>query len=122
MNNWLTTTNVLFVIVVLSTAFNMYQGLRKPQESEEKKSALLAQQVKFAADAVAQRFIDLSQATETRFKNVQDSFNQLLLQSNNHIHTVDTKVDTLNGNVSDLSIKVATLTTIIDERIPKKTD
>ena len=38
----------------------------------------------------------------------------------NHIHTVDTKVDVLKGEVADLKGAVIRLTTIIEERIPKK--
>jgi len=87
----------------------VYNHFRSPQISGDKKDALLAQQVQWQIEG-----------TERRFKEIQDSFNGLLLQSNNHIHTVETKVDALSCSISDMAIEIAKLATIIEERIPKK--
>lgn len=61
-----------------------------------------------------------SSAIEKRFQAMQESYNALLLQSNNHIHTVDTKVDKLNESMIEMGKHVVKLATIIEERIPKK--
>ena len=93
----------------IGVIFMVYNHFRSPQISGDKKDALLAQQVQWQIEG-----------TERRFKEIQDSFNGLLLQSNNHIHTVETKVDALSCSISDMAIEIAKLATIIEERIPKK--
>lgn len=109
MASLLTTENVVFVLGVLGVIFSVYRYFRDPQVASEKKDALLAQQVQWAKEGA-----------DTRFKDMQESFQSLLLQSNNHIHTVDTKVDKVAGSVATMAIEVAKLTTIIEERIPRK--
>lgn len=79
------------------------------QKEMENKAALLEQQVKLAFEANEKKFADIMTRMDT---------NTALAQ--NHIHTVDTKVDVLKGEVADLKGAVIRLTTIIEERIPKK--
>ena len=100
---------ILAVIALGSIAFSVWNKVRNPQINSERKDALLAQQVQWQIEG-----------TEKRFKEMQDNFKELLLQSNNHIHTVDTKVESLQNIVVGLSTEVAKLSTIIEERIPKK--
>lgn len=99
----------VFVLGIAGVVFGIYQYFKNPQISEDKKSALLAQQVKYTAESVEERFILM-----------QKNFESLLLQSNNHIHTVDTKVDTLAADMTQMSREIVRLATIIEERIPKK--
>jgi hypothetical protein len=105
----LTSSNIMFALGILGTIFTVYHYFRNPQINSDKKDALLAQQVGQQAESV-----------ERRFKDAQDSFNALLLQSNNHIHTVDTKVETLSTNMNIMSNEITRLATIIEERIPKR--
>ena len=105
----ITPQNVTFVLGILGVIFTIYNYFKNPQTQEEKKAALLAQQVQWTIEG-----------SERRFKDMQESFNGLLLQSNNHIHTVDTKVDVLTGKINDMAVIIEKLSTIIDERIPKK--
>jgi hypothetical protein len=104
-----TPNNITFAIGIMGVIFGIYQYFRNPQIDQDKRDALLAQQVKWQ-----------SEATEKRFQDIQESFKSLLLQSNNHIHTVDTKVDVLAKKTGDVEIALARLSTIIEERIPKK--
>lgn len=106
---YLTVSNITFGFGILAIIFSIYRYFRDPQIDEDKKAALLSQQVTLKNESI-----------DRRFKDLQDSFQQLLLQSNNHIHTVDTKVDALTSSVGEIGTKVAVLATIIDERIPKK--
>lgn len=105
----LTPGNVMFVIGLMAVIFSVYRYFRDPQVATEKKESLLAQKVEWTAEE-----------TSRRFKDMQESFQQLLLQSANHIHTVDTKVENLNTTVGAMGIEIAKLSTIIDERIPAK--
>jgi len=105
----LTPSNIMFVLGLLAIMFSIFRYFREPQEKAEKTDALMDQQMRWTSDA-----------TENRFKSMQESFNSLLLQSNNHIHTVETKVDRLHEGMGVLGQEVVKLATIIDERIPKK--
>ncbi len=109
MESLLTTSNILFVIGLLGVLFSIFKYFEDPKVTMEKTDALMKQQMDF--------FIS---STEKRFQTMQESFNQLLLQSNNHIHTVDTKVDKVYASVSKMGESIAVLATIIEERIPKK--
>lgn len=103
----LTPSNIVFTLGILGTIFTVFSYFRNPQIASEKKDALLAQQVNWTAEA-----------TDRRFKDMQESFQALLLQSNNHIHTVDTKVDQLGQVMVQMGKEIVKLSTIIDERIP----
>jgi hypothetical protein len=99
----------VFVLGIIGVIFSAYQYFRNPQIAEDKKAALLAMQVK-----------NTSESVESRFESMQKNFEGLLLQSNNHIHSLDIKIDALNKAMTDMRVEVATLSTIINERIPKK--
>jgi len=100
---------MMFVLGILGVIFGIYQYFRNPQIAEDKKAALLAQEVKTQTNSV-----------DSRFEAMQENFKGLLLQSNNHIHTLEVKIDEINKIIGDVRVNVATLSTIIDERIPKK--
>lgn len=110
METLLTTSNITFGLGILAILFSVYNYFRGPQVDGDKRDALLAQELGF-----------IVKNTDERFKQMQDSFQALLLQSANHIHTVDTKVEALNATVGVMGNKITELATIIDERIPRKT-
>lgn len=99
----------MFVLGIGGIIFSIFSYFKNPQIASDKQDALLAQQVQWGKESV-----------DARFKAIQDSFQALLLQSNNHIHTVDTKVDALHGIVGTMGNEITRLATIIEERIPKK--
>jgi cytolysin (calcineurin-like family phosphatase) len=103
----LTTGNIMFTLGILGIIFTIYNYFRNPQIAQDKKDALLDQQVQWTAESI-----------DRRFKATQDNFQQLLLQSNNHIHTLDTKVDNLTTTIGTMSNEITRLATIIEERIP----
>lgn len=108
--------NIMFVINMIGILFLVYNSFRKPQiDSETTDAAIKAQ-----ATLLEQRFQWNQEGIEKRFKEIQDNFQGLLLQSNNHIHTVDTKVDKLVESSGSMGKELTRLATIIEERIPKK--
>lgn len=109
MEELISPSNIMFVIGLLGILFSIYSYFKNPQIDQDKRDALLAQQVNWQNEAV-----------ERRFKTMQESFNSLLLQSNNHIHTVDVKVDKVNETIVSMGNEITRLGTIIEERIPKK--
>ena len=109
MESFLTTSNIVFIIGIFGTVFTVYNYFKEPQIKSEKIDAILQERMKFQMSS-----------TDQRFKDIQESFNSLLLQSNNHIHTVDTKVDKLREDIGGMGKEITRLATIIEERIPKK--
>jgi len=116
----ITIPNIMFAIGILSLIFTVYHYFKNPQIKGEQKDALFSQAMKFMNESTERRFKDIQEGSERRFNEIQKNFESLLLQSNNHINTVDTKVDGLTKCVNEMGNKICTLTAIIDERIPKK--
>ena len=99
----------MFTFGVIGIIITVFRFINDPQRSSEKTDALMSQRMNWNAES-----------TEKRFKDMQDNFNNLLLQSNNHIHTVDTKVDKVHEIIASMGKEITKLGTIIEERIPKK--
>ncbi len=57
---------------------------------------------------------------DRRFREVHEQITTLVTQTQNHIHTIDTKVETANLNIIEMGKEITKLATIIEERIPKK--
>lgn len=109
METFITPSNIMFAIGIVGTLFSVYLYFRNPQIESKTNDALMSQQMKYINDS-----------NENRFKAMQENFNQLLLQSNNHIHTVDTKVEALTKEVVEMGKGIVRLATTIEERIPRK--
>jgi chemotaxis protein histidine kinase CheA len=132
MESVLSPSNITFALGIIGLIFSIFLYFKKPQEDLEKqqaineerdkgkatvlaqteaqgKAALLAQQVEQEKQANQQRFIEFGQRLDGSLTLAQ-----------NHIHTVDTKVDNLTNLVSELSNNITRLQTIIEERIPRK--
>ena len=109
MEGYITPSNIVFALGLIGTIFTVYNYFRNPQIDSDKRDALAEQRMKFYAESTDRRFGDMQ-------KQITDS-QQL---ANNHIHTIDTKVDKVNENVSLMGNEITKLATIIEERIPKK--
>lgn len=109
METFLTAQNITFGLGLLGIIFTVYHYFKNPQIKGDKVDALFSQQIKF-----------LQESNDRRFCDMQKEIKEVLAVSQNHIHTVDTKVDSLTGVVFQLSKDVVRLGTIIEERIPKK--
>ena len=90
----------MFALGIIGLIFTVFHYFKNPQIDQDKRDALLAQQVNWQ-----------NEATDRRFKEMQESFQGL---------TVDTKVDKMAENVNLMSNEITKLATIISERIPKK--
>jgi hypothetical protein len=109
METLFTPSNIMFALGLIGILFSVYLYFREPQIKSQTNDALMEQQMKWFTDSV-----------EKRFQAQQENFNQLLLQSNNHIHTVDTKVEALTKEVVEMGKGIVRLATTIEERIPRK--
>lgn len=99
---------LLAVIALASVAFTVWNKVSKPQVDSEKKDALLAQQVQWQTEA-----------TERRFTEMQGSIEKAFLLAQNHVHTVDTKVESLTTIITSMGNQIVKLQTILEERLPK---
>lgn len=110
----------MFVLGILGVIFTIYNYFKNPQIDGDKKDALLAQQVQWAKEGSDTRFKEIQESTERRFAEMQLSIKDAFALGQNHIHTVDTKVDALSNNLISMGKEITRLATIIEERIPKK--
>lgn len=113
MTDLLTAPNITFALGILAIIFSIYNYFKNPQIEEDKKGSLLAQQVQWEKDI-----------TEKRFTEMGSRMDAALTLAQNHTHTIDVKVDGLIAMVNDMNLKVTSeitkLSTIIDERVPRK--
>jgi hypothetical protein len=55
-----------------------------------------------------------------RFDEVHGQISGLVKQTDNHIHTIESKVETLSNNIIEMGKEITKLATIVEERMPKK--
>lgn len=128
----LTVPNILFALTLIGLIFSVYFNLKKPTEDLEHKqiaadkdlntkATILSQtEVQNKATLLAQQVEWEKIANEKKFSEFQVRLTEATLLATNHIHTVDVKVDKLGGTVTCMSNEITKLTTIIEERIPRK--
>lgn len=102
-------STVTFIVGMLGVLFAIYRYFKEPQVAADKRDALIGEQMNWMKEGV-----------DNRFKSMQEQIAQLVAQSQNHIHTVDTKVDNVNKSLVEMGREIVKLQTIIEERIPKK--
>jgi hypothetical protein len=111
MEGLISQSNIVFAIGILGTVFTVYRFIRDPQTDGEKRDALAEQSIKFYI-----------QSTDTRFADMQKQITSSQQLANNHIHTIDTKVDEMGKGLIGLGTEITRLATIIEERVPKKSN
>lgn len=94
MNIYLFIEITLGSLTIFGMVFGVFIYINKPAITSDKNDALMSQ-------SISQLQTDLT--------NLRD----------NHVHTLDTKLDQTIMNVAQMAIQLAQLSTIIDERIPK---
>lgn len=105
----ITPSNIMFAIGILGVIFTIYNYFKNPQIKGEKIDALFDQRMKF-----------LQESNDRRFAEIHDEIRAITATNQNHLHTIDTKVEALAENVRCMGLDVAKLGTIIEERIPRK--
>jgi len=120
METLFTPANITFSLGLLAILFSVYTYYRKPQEARDKREALNQKDTDSKASLLAQQLQWEKEATEKRFAEMGMRITETMTLAQNHIHTVDTKVDALSKGMSGMSNEITRLATIIEERIPKK--
>ena len=94
MNEIITPSNITFGLGIICLIFTVYNYFRKPQIEADKIDTVLS-------------------------LNVSNMQKDLINLRDNHIHTIEQKIEATNANLNSLSLQVGKLATIIDERIPR---
>lgn len=116
----LTPSNIMFFLGLFGIAFGIWNKIRNPQVSLEKEQAVSEIEVQGKAATIAQQLQWTIEATEKRFSDMQSSIKDSTTMAQNHIHSVDLKVDILQAAVVQMGKDLVQLQTIIEERIPRK--
>jgi hypothetical protein len=126
---------ITLTITALTALFLAYNYLKNPQtriekkqaidnEKEQGKVAILNAQLDWQKETAAQQLREVKDDSERRFKDVNDKLTEVLRISQNHIHTVEVKVDALSNGVNEMNLSLskdmAILQTLIAERMPCK--
>jgi mannitol-specific phosphotransferase system IIBC component len=93
---------------------------RRPQEDLEKKQAVVEKETEGKAAVLAQQLQWEKDSNDRRFTELSACMNNANALAQNHIHTVDVKVDNLISTVDGMGNRLTELATIINERIPRK--
>lgn len=143
MNEILTASNVMFALGIIGLIFSVYKSYHQPQENIERrqsldtlaaekdkliaekdlgtKATILAQkELETKALVLAEQVKNKDIENERRFNEMTSRLDVAMTTAQNHIHTVDVKVDKLIESSNLLSNKITELSTIINERIPRK--
>lgn len=109
-----------FLIMLVSTCLGVYKYVRGSSEKSTLDIALLDQRDGFTMKMLADRLEASQQGTDRRFKDMQEAFALLVTNNQNHLHTVDSKVDNLNTTVTGMGKEMVRMATLLDERLPGK--
>jgi len=132
MELFLTPSNIMFGIGIIGTIFTVYNYFRNPQIKNEEehirteeqikdKASLLSQkEVENKAGVLAEQFKWFMEANQQKFAEMGTRLDNAFTLASNHTHTVDVKVDKLVEVVTMMGNEITKLSTIIEERIPRK--
>lgn len=120
MSQILTIQNITFAICIISILFSIFLYFRTPQEALDKRQSILERETENKAEALRQQRQWEEKENERRFNEMAKSLDASRLLAENHIHSIDVKVENLTANVNLLSNRITELSTIINERIPRK--
>ena len=111
---------IIGILGIGGMVFTVYNSFKKPQIQLEKEQAITEIEIDNNANLLKKQFDWDREANDKKFidfgKRLEDAF----LLASNHTHTVDVKVDKLVEQVNGLCLNIRELSTIINERIPKK--
>lgn len=143
MESLITSGNVMFAIAIIGVIFSIYKSYNQPQQDIERrqsldslatekdkliaekdlgtKATILAQkELETKALVLAEQVKNKDIENERRFNEMGVRLDTAMTTAQNHIHTVDVKVDKLIESVNIMGNKITELATIINERMPKK--
>lgn len=120
MGNLFTTSNIMFALGIIGILFSVYSYFRNPQEKLALDQALTKKDVESEAALLAQEVKLKNEQNDKKVTELAARLDGAMTLAQNHIHTVDTKVDGVITQISLMSNEITMLRTIIEERMPRK--
>lgn len=132
METILTTSNAMFALGILGVIFSVYHYFKNPQINSEKEQIKIEENIKDKASKLSQKEVEnkavvlekqfqwYMESTQQKFCDMGKRLDDAFLLAANHTNTVDKKVDKLVESTNALGLQVEKLSTIIEERIPRK--
>lgn len=116
---------IMSAVTLIGVLFAIWFRVKEPQENLEKKQAINDEKDKNKAEkgsfeVLKAQFEIYIENTEKKFCELSGRIDKNLTLNQNHIHTLDTKIDKVNENMVIVGNNITELKTIINERIPKK--
>ena len=132
MSDLLTQSNVMFVLGLLAIMFSVYHYFKNPQEELETKQALTDKDLSNKATLLAQKEVENKaviiaqqlqwtiEYNDKRFLEIQTNIKEAFSLAQNHSNEALAGIKELTVVVNSMGNSITRLSTIIDERIPKK--
>lgn len=98
----------MFVLGLIGIGYTVFMSIFGPQKKSETNDLLLDQKASFLREEYA-----------AKFKDIEGKFDELTRQNQNHLHTLESKLDSLTNLVVSLSKDVVRIETIINIKLPK---
>ena len=108
------------IVSLVGVAFAVYKSYRNPQVEADKKAIALEAVVDQKAALLEERAKWDREQSALKFKETDDNAKQAFALAQNHIHSVDVKVDNVAVGLGELKGEVIKIATILEERLPKK--
>jgi len=124
------TSLITFALGIIGVIFGIYRYFKDPQididkkqalndERDKNKATILDQRaVENKAELLAQQFLSEKEDNNRRFNELGERITQSMTLTQNHIHTIDTKVDGLMRSVGDMNLnltkEITKLATILE--------
>lgn len=109
-----------YILGIGATVFGVFLYFRNPQTQMDKQQALDKETFDKRADLIEERAKWERESTDGKFKDMIERVDRSFSLAENHTHTVDIKVDKLIETVGKLGTSITELSTIVNERLPKK--
>lgn len=109
---------VLSVVAIIGIPVGIYKIYAKDQEKDGEKTNNLASRLELLETKLTGEIKNLATALGGEMKNLTTEFTAIKL---NHLHTIEEKQKDQDAQIGNLTIATEKLTTIIDERVPRKT-
>jgi len=103
----------MFVIGLLGVIFSIFFYFHKPQEEIDKRQALAEKEAQNTADVLARQVQWEKESNERRFLELSKSQSEATALAQNHIHTLDTKIDNLSAMMGEMSNRITALDTTL---------
>lgn len=115
---------ILAFVTLGSIAFAIWNRIHNPIIDLDKRQALSDEEADNKALRLAEQFKSERETSREKFVDITKRLDDAFLLAQNHTKTVDTKVDKLVEGVNSMNVnftrEIGVLSTIINERIPKR--